>query len=163
MKELIPVERIENKTLLIRGQKIMLAHDLAELYGVPTRRLNEQVKRNIGKFPKDFMFQLTNEELEDLRSQFATAKLSKARTNPYAFTEHGALMSAHVLNSPKAVEVSVQVTRAFVRLRQILASHEEIRRKIDEHDKKISVLFDAVRQLMAPPPVPTKRKIGFPP
>jgi hypothetical protein len=101
MKELIPIERIENEILLIRAQKVMLAHDLAELYGVPTRRLNEQVKRNIGKFPKDFMFQLTDEELEDLRSQFATAKLSKARTNPYAFTEHGALMSANVLNSPK--------------------------------------------------------------
>lgn len=163
MKALIPVERIENKILLLRGQKVMIDRDLAELYGVETRRLVEQVKRNIERFPEDFMFQLSREEFDDWRSQFAMSKADQMglRRPPYAFTEHGVAMLSCVLKSGKAVHLNIQIIRAFVRLRQLLASHEEIRRQIEEHDKKISVLFDAVRQLMAPPPVPPKRKIGF--
>jgi hypothetical protein len=166
MKELIPVERIENKILLLRGHKIILAHDLSELYGVETKRLLEQVKRNTKRFPEDFMFQLTRQELTNLRSQIATSRWGGTRYLPYAFTEHGALMAANVLNSPKAVEVSVQVTRAFVKLREMAVSHKELSRKLKDleakYDKQFDVVFDAIRQLMEPPPVPPKRKIGFP-
>ena len=163
MPDIIPAERIESKILLLRGQKVMLDRDLAELYGVKTKRLVEQVKRNIERFPEDFMFQLSREEFENWRSQFATSKADQMglRRPPYVFTEHGVAMLSCVLKSGRAVQVNIQIVRAFVRLRQLLASHEEIRRQIEEHDKKISVLFDAVRQLMAPPPVPPKRKIGF--
>lgn len=167
MKELIPVEHIENKILLIRGHKVMLAHDLAKLYGVVTKRLLEQARRNAKRFPEDFMFQLTRQELTNLRSQFATSRWGGARYLPYAFTEHGALMAANVLNSQKAVEVSVQVTRAFVKLREMAVSHKELSRKLTDleakYDKQFDVVFKAIRQLMAPPPVPPKRKIGFPP
>ena len=148
--------------------------DLAALYGVSTKRLNEQVRRNRDRFPDDFMFQLTAAELNvlkdevgasNLRSRFATSRSHGGRRYlPYAFTEHGAIMAANVLNSDRAVQASVQVVRAFVRLRQILASNSELARKLDElekkYDRQFRVIFDAIRQLMTPP-APKKKEIGF--
>jgi phage regulator Rha-like protein len=162
---LVPVERIERAILSIRGEKVMLDSDLAELYGVETKRLNEQVRRNLSRFPPDFMFQLTSQEWESLRSQFATLKRGEHRKYfPYAFTEHGALMLANVLNSERAAQTSVQVVRAFVRLRQMLASNAELARKLaaleNKYDAQFKVVFDAIRQLMSPPAKP-KREIGF--
>jgi hypothetical protein len=156
----IPVERIERAILLIRGQKVMLDNDLAQLYGTSTRRLNEQVKRNRGRFPNDFMFQLTREEWNSLRSQIATSKSGRGgrRVRPYAFTEHGAVMAANVLNNPKAVQASIQVVRVFIRLRELLASHKELARRLDalerKYDGQFRVVFDAIRKLMSPPPQP---------
>jgi hypothetical protein len=147
----------------------MLDEDLAELYDVTTKRLNEQVKRNRDRFPADFMFQLKPAEVNDLRSHFATSKTERGgrRYAPYAFTEHGAIMLASVLNTPRAVGVSVFVVRAFVRLREVLATHKDLARKMTEleskigsHDKAIQSLVSAIRRLMAIPPDPRK-KIGF--
>ena len=162
---LVPVERIERAILSIRGEKVMLDSDLAELYGVETKRLNEQVRRNLSRFPPDFMFQLTSQEWESLRSQFATLKRGEHRKYlPCAFTEHGALMLANVLNSERAAQTSVQVVRAFVRLRQMLASNAELARKLaaleNKYDAQFKVVFDAIRQLMSPPE-PKRREIGF--
>jgi phage regulator Rha-like protein len=162
---LVPVERIERAIFSIRGEKMMLDSDLAELYGVETKRLNEQVRRNLNRFPPDFMFQLTAEEWESLRSQFATLKRGEHRKYlPFAFTEHGALMLANVLNSERAAQTSVQVVRAFVRLRQMLAANAELARKLEamenKYDRQFKVVFDAIRQLMSPPARP-KREIGF--
>ena len=168
-KALMPVERIEKLIYLIRGQKVMLDSDLAEIYGVTTRRLNEQVGRNSDRFPPDFGFQLTTEEFAALMSQIATSKKGRGgrRKLPWVFTEHGAIMLASVLNSPVAVEASVRVVRAFVRLREILASNrelaqrlDELERKFDGHDNAIRNLFEAIRQLLAAPE-PKRRKIGF--
>ena len=153
----------------------MLDADLAALYDVTTRRLNEQVKRNQERFPADFMFRLTALEVESLnRSQIATGsqKHRDPRFAPYAFTEHGALMAASVLNSPRAVEVSLFVVRAFARLREMLAAHKELAKRLDElearierklstHDQAIAAILDAIRQLMAPPAPTKKRRIGF--
>lgn len=168
---LIPAERIERAILLIRGQKVLLDADLAELYGVTTSRLNEQVKRNRQRFPEDFMFRLTAQEFKKLMSQIATSssRWGGRRKLPLVFTEHGAVMAANVLNSPTAVAASIEVVRAFVRLRQFLASHEELARKLDElekklgdHDERFQMVFEAIRQLMAPPaPAVKKRRIGF--
>jgi len=147
----------------------MLDADLAELYGVPTKRFNEQVKRNIDRFPADFMFQLTDEEHEALRSQFATSNVGRGgrRYAPFAFTEHGAIMAATILNSPKAIEMSVFIVRAFVQLREILTTNKELaakfvelEHKISSHDQAIAGLIDAIRQLMAPPDQ-KRRGIGF--
>ncbi|MCL5421338.1 MAG: ORF6N domain-containing protein [Nitrospirae bacterium] len=174
MKALIPVEMIERKILLIRGEKVMLDADLSELYGVTTKRLNEQVKRNSDRFPADFAFQLTSEEWEQLkalnnesnRSQFATGsqKHRDPRFLPWVFTEHGAIMAATVLNSKQAVAMSVHVVRTFIRLRQMLATHKDLARKLADMEKKydsqFKVVFDAIRQLMTPPQ-PKRRKIGF--
>ena len=165
----MPVGKIERAILLIRGEKVILDRDLARLYGVPTKRLNEQVKRNIHRFPEDFMVELTWEEAKASRSQSATLKRGKnIKYPPYAFTEHGAIMAATVLNSPRAVQVSVYVVRAFVRLRRMLAGHKELAAKLDQlerkvgkHDRQIVALVDAIRQLMAPPPGPPKKPIGF--
>jgi hypothetical protein len=164
---LIPVERIQDSILIIRGQKVMLDRDLAQLYEVSTGRLNEAVKRNIERFPNDFMFQLTGEEMTNLISQFAISRWGGRRHLPYVFTEHGAIMLASVLNSPRAVKASVYVVRAFVRLREFISSHGELARKLDElerkvagHDSDIGTLFAAIRQLMAPPGK-TARQIGF--
>ena len=160
---------VESKILALRGHKVILDNDLAELYGVPVKRLNEQVKRNHQRFPADFMFQINAGELESLRSQNATSKPSRGgrRYAPYAFTEHGAIMAATVLNSERAVEMSVFVVRAFVRLRGMLATNEKLASKIDElehrldiHDESIQDLLEAIRQLMLPEPA-TGRKIGF--
>jgi hypothetical protein len=167
--ETVSAERIERLIFLIRGQRVILGADLAALYGVVTWRLNEQVKRNKVRFPGDFVFQLTAEEDKALTSQFARSNPGRGgrRTLPYAFTEHGAIMAAMVLNSPLAVEMSVQVVRAFVRLREILASNKmlgeklaELERKVASHDGHIRSLFEAIRQLMRQP-APPGRRIGF--
>jgi len=165
---LIPAERIERSILLIRGQKVLLDSDLASLYGVTTKRLNEQVKRNAERFPVDFMFQLNAEEYKALRSQLATLKTGRGqhrKYRPYVFTEHGAIMAANVLNSPRAIEMSVYVVRAFVRLREVLTTHKDLARKLEEleqkYDAQFKTVFDAIRQLMTPPPGPPKKQIGF--
>jgi hypothetical protein len=165
MKELIPVEMIERKILLIRCEKVMLDADLAALYGVTTKRLNEQVKRNRERFPNDFMFQLTEEEKAEVVANCDHLKRLKfSHALPYAFTEHGAIMLASVLNSPIAVQTSVLVVRAFVKLREMLATHKDLAKKLDEMEKKydmqFKVVFDAIRELMRPPE-PKRRKIGF--
>jgi len=163
-------ESIALRIRLLRGQKVMLDSDLAELYEVPTKRFNEQVKRNGERFPADFMFRLTEEEHSALRSQNATLKTGRGQHRkylPYAFTEHGAIMAATVLNSPRAVEMSVFVVRAFVQLREMLSTHKELaaklealERKVGSHDQAIAGLIDAIRQLMTPPET-KKRGIGF--
>ena len=164
----IPIARVEQAILLVRGEKVILDSDLAKLYGVTTKRLNEQVKRNRERFPDDFMFQLTSEEArlsQRSRSQIATLKWGQnIKYLPYAFTEHGAIMAANVLNSKTAVAASVQVVRAFVRLRQMLASNAELARKLEglerKYDHQFKVVFDAIRQLMTPPE-PKRKQIGF--
>lgn len=160
----VPAKCITGNILLIRGQRVMLDEDLATIYGVTTKRLNEQVRRNKDRFPEDFMFPLTREEFAVLRSQFATSRWGGRRYPPNAFTEHGAIMLASVLKSPIAIEASIQVVRAFVRLRELLASNKELDRKLTElerkYDKKFQIVFDAIRQLMEPVIKP-KSKIGF--
>lgn len=166
-RDLIPIERVERAILLIRGEKVMLDSDLAELYGVTVRRLNEQVKRNISRFPEDFMFQLTEEEAGLMRSQIATASKRNIRYRPYVFTEHGALMLTSVLNSPVAVEASIKIVRVFVRLREVLATYKDLARKIENlerksfyHDEKFKVVLEAIKGLMKPPSS-KQRRIGF--
>ena len=161
----VPVERIENRILVVRGHKVMIDADLAELYGVTTKRLNQQVRRNIERFPGDFMFELTPaEKAEVVANCNHLAKLKFSPTAPFAFTEHGALMAASVLNTPRAIEVSVYVVRAFVRLKQALASHTELARRIAQlearTDTRFRQVFEAIRQLMTPPE-PKRRPIGF--
>jgi ORF6N domain len=163
----IPSERIERSILLIRGQKVMLDADLAELYGVPTKALNQAVKRNSERFPPDFMFRLTREEKDEAVTNCDhLRKLRFSSVLPSAFTEHGALMLASVLNSSRAVEMSVFVVRAFVKLRQMLASNRDLARRLNEMEKKYDtqfrVVFDAIRELMKMPERP-RRKIGFGP
>ncbi len=168
MSALLPAERIEEKILLIRGQKVMLDQDLADLYGVPIKALNQAVKRNRERFPNDFMIQLTKEEEGPLRSQFVTLKTTGRGTHrkylPFAFTEQGVAMLSAVLRSRRAILVSIEIMRVFVRLRQILATHQDLARKLEELEKKYDsqfrTVFDAIRQLMTPPPGPIK-KIGF--
>ena len=153
----------------MRGQKVILDSDLAALYGVPTKRLNEQVQRNIDRFPADFLFQLTEVERESLRSQIATSNVGRGgrRYLPYAFTEHGAYMAASLLNSPRAVEVSVFVVRAFVKLRQLVLSNKELAGKLDQLERKVSGHDDTIRQLVAAirelmsAPEPPKNRMGF--
>jgi hypothetical protein len=169
MSDMIPQEVIENKIYLIRGHKVMLSTDLARLYGVPAMRLNEQVKRNIKRFPADFMFQLRDEEYKILKSQIAISSWGGARrANPYAFTEQGVAMLSGVLNSERAIWVNIAIMRAFVRLKAVLATHKELahklnelERKIEKHDEDICAIFEAIRRLMAPPPERPKRRIGF--
>ena len=166
---LVPLERIEQRIIVLRGQKVLLDADLAELYGVETKALNRAVKRNPERFPGDFMFQLTPEEFtESLRCQIGTSKETQGgrRTMPYAFTEQGVAMLSSVLRSPRAVLVNVEIMRAFVRLRRMLATHEELARKIAEleerYDSRFAVVFDVLMELMKPPALPDKkRKLGF--
>lgn len=165
MKALIPVEMIERKILLIRGEKVLLDTDLAELYGVEVKQLKRQVRRNIDRFPADFMFQLLKEEYESLRRHFGTFKRGEhSKYLPYAFTEQGVAMLSSVLRSKRAVQVNIAIMRAFVKLREMLATHKDLARKLEEMEKKydaqFKVVFDAIRQLMAPPET-KKRKIGF--
>jgi phage regulator Rha-like protein len=146
-------EKIDRAILIIRGQKVMIDSDLAELFGVRTKRLNEQVKRNINRFPKDFMFQLTTKEKQELVANCDHLKrLKHSGTNPYAFTEHGTTMLANVLNTPTAVETSVLIVRAFVKLRELLSTHKELERKIlkleSKYDKQFELIFKAIRELM---------------
>ena len=185
------VERIEPCILLVRGQRVMLDADLAELYGATTKAFNQAVKRNLERFPADFMFQLTAEEAEAIRSQTLTADLRSqivtassapvamrsqivtaskrnVRYLPYAFTEHGAIMAASVLNTPRAIDTSVYVVRAFVKLRELLSTHKELagklvelERKVGSHDAAIQSLVAAIRRLMEPPPAPARPRIGF--
>ncbi|MDI6791588.1 MAG: ORF6N domain-containing protein [bacterium] len=168
MNDLVPTERIESKILLVRGQKVMLDRDLAELYGVPTKSLNLSVKRNLDRFPEDFMFQLSEEEYKTLRFQFETSKRGGRRYFPYAFTEHGILMLSSVLNSKRAVQVNIRIMRTFTRLRQMLATNEELRRKIEDIERKLGkydiqfeAVFDVIERLIAPPA--KEIKIGFRP
>ena len=161
----VPVDRIENIILVIRGQKVILARELAELYGVTTGNLNKAVKRNIDCFPNDFMFQLTAEEYKSLRFHFGI--LEKGRHSkylPYAFTEQGVAMLSSVLKSKRAVQVNIEIMRAFVRLRRMLSVHKDLERKLTDleqkYDKHFKVVFDAIRALMSPPAKPRK-KIGF--
>ena len=163
---IVPEERIAQGILMIRGHKVMVDTDLAELYGVTTKRLNEQVKRNRERFPDDFMFPLTAEEKEQVVANCDhLARLKFSPVRPNAFTEHGAIMAASVLNTPRAVEMSVYVVRAFVRLRQMLASDVELAPKLaaleKKYDVQFKVVFDAIRELMTPPEPKKKRPIGF--
>jgi hypothetical protein len=168
-KALIMVDSIASVILPLRGQRVILDRDLAELYGVDTRTLNQAVKRNVERFPADFLFQLTANEQTMLSSGFAhLRRLRFSRTPPYAFTEHGAIMAASVLSSPRAVEVSVLVVRAFVKLRELLFTHKELAKKFSQlearlanHDEAIQQLLLAIRELMEPPPPPPRRPIGF--
>ena len=158
---LVPVEIIQSKIYLIRGQKVMLDRDLAELYGVHTKVLKQQVRRNLKRFPPDFMLELTWEEVESLRSQIVTLKRGEhIKYLPYAFTEQGVAMLSSVLNSDRAIEVNIQITRVFTKLREIMASHKDLARKIEdlerkfqekfqEHDKKIVLVFNAIKDLLA--------------
>ena len=161
----IPPERIERRILLIRGQKVMLSTDLAELYGVAPRVLVQAVKRNQERFPDDFMFQMTRAELANLKSQIVTSSWGGARrATPYAFTEQGVAMLSSVLRSPRAVQVNIAIMRAFVKLREILASHRDLARRLDQmenkYDAQFKVVFDAIRELMTPPKKP-RHRIGF--
>ncbi len=164
---LVPTEVIERRIYIIRRQKVMLDSDLAELYGVPTKRLNEAVTRNIDRFPEDFMFQLDTEEAAALRSQFATSKTGRGgrRYSPRVFTEHGILMLSSVLRSKRAIEVNIAIMRTFVKLRQMLATHTDLARKLAtlerKYDEKFRVVFDAIRHVLAPPTDEEKRRIGF--
>jgi len=163
---LLPVERIEQRIFLVRGQKVMLSPHLAELYEVPEKVLNQAVLRNRERFPDDFIFQLDSEELDSLRSQIVTSKAGRGgrRYLPYAFTEQGVAMLSSVLRSDRAVRVNVEIMRAFVRLRQLLASHADLARKLNalekKYDTQFRVVFEAIRELMAPVRKP-RREIGF--
>lgn len=162
---LVPVERIEGTILLIRGQKVILDADLAALYGARTAALLQAVKRNLDRFPDDFMFQLSKREFKNLRSQFVTSsRWGGRRYPPYAFTEQGVAMLSSVLKSRRAVWVNIEIMRAFVRLRRMLASHAGLQRRLDElekkYDEKFRAVFDAIRQLMKPPE-PKRARIGF--
>jgi ORF6N domain-containing protein len=163
------IANVESAIHLIRRQRVMLDSDLAAIYGVTTKRLNEQLRRNRSRFPSDFAFQLTAQEFADLRSQFATSTFHGGRRyQPWVFTEHGALMLASVLNSEIAVQASVRVVRAFVRLREMVAANaqlaaklKELDRRFDSHDQAIANLFAALKQLLEPSKPPKRREIGF--
>jgi hypothetical protein len=164
----IATERIERAILVLRGHKVLLDSDLAELYEVPTKVLLQAVKRNLERFPADFMFSMNNQELSVLRSQSVTSNKpgrGGRRTVPYVFTEQGVAMLSSVLNSPRAIAVNIEIMRAFVKLRVALASNKELARRLDQleasTDEKFTVVFDAIRQLMAPPEPKKKRGIGF--
>jgi hypothetical protein len=162
---IISIERIAASIYLIRGQKGMIDSDLALLYGVETRVLVQAVKRNIGRFPEDFMFQLSQEEFESWRSQIVISNPGAKkglRHAPYAFTEHGVAMLSSVLRSKRAVEVNIAIVRTFIKLRQILATNEELARMVAKHDRQIAVLFENVQRMLAPAPV-KKSRIGFVP
>jgi phage regulator Rha-like protein len=169
-----PAANVAERIVVIRGHKVILDSDLAALYGVPTKRLNEQVRRNPERFPLDFMFLLSDEEWASLRSRIATLKIGRGQHRkflPYVFTEHGALMAAGVLNSPRAIEVSIFIVRAFVELRETLSAHKEVSMRLNEleasiesrlskHDQAIANILAAIRNLMTPPEV-NRRPIGF--
>jgi len=173
MSKVIPIETVEQKIFLIRGQKVMLSHHLSSLYGVETKTLIQAVKRNIERFPDDFVFRLAPEEVDSLRSQIVTLKNVSKRGRhikylPYAFTEQGIAMLSSVLRSKQAIQVNISIMRTFVKLRKIISSHKELadkfkelEHKVQTHDKDILLIFQAINKLMAPPPEPPKRRIGF--
>ena len=160
----VPSERIERLIFIIRGQRVMLDTDLAKLYGVETKALNRAFARNRERFPRDFMFQLSEAEFEDLRCQFGTSRWGGRRYRPYAFTEQGVAMLSGVLHSRRAIQVNVAIMRTFVRLRQMLASNARLARQVAEIEKKydnqFKIVFDALGELMTPP-MPKQRRIGF--
>jgi len=163
---LMPIERIEGAILAVRGCRVMLDADLAALYGVPVKSLNQSVKRNRKRFPADFMFQLTSAESRRLRSQSVTAKVGRGgrRTAPYAFTEQGVAMLSSVVRSDRAIHVNIEIMRTFVRLRHMLRANADLARRLaameQRYDRQFKVVFEAIRQLMVPP-VPRRRQIGF--
>ncbi len=175
MKSLVPTEQIREKIFVIRDEKVMFDTDLAELYGVETGALNRAVKRNIERFPEDFMFQLVQEEFDALRCQFGTSNLRSQfgiskkkggrRYLPYVFTEQGVAMLSSVLKSKRAIQVNIEIMRAFVRLRDMIASHKDLARKLDalekKYDTQFKAVFDAIRELMKPPVEKAKKRIGF--
>ena len=166
---IIPAGKIEQRILMIRGEKVIIDADLAKFYGVPTKRLNEQVKRNKERFPEDFMFQLNADEKSEVVAKCDhLEKLKFSKALPYAFTEHGAIMAASVLNSPQATEVSIFIVRSFVKLRLAITEHKELTRKISQierhltgHDEQIEAIVKTIKQLIQPSSVPKKRRIGF--
>ena len=167
MKQMVVHRKVEERILLIRGHRVMLDMDLAELYGVATRDLNKAVTRNLYRFPSDFMFQLTKEEFRNLMFHFGTSRWGGTRKRPRVFTEQGVAMLSSVLNSRQAVEVNIAIMRVFVRLKEMLSTHKELahklaelERKTERHDEKIKAIFTAIRQLMMVPRKP-KRRIGF--
>ena len=164
MNGIIPIENITGLIYLIRGKKVMLDQNLAELYGVETKRLKEQVRRNIERFPEDFMFELSKKEYENLRSQFATSSWGGTRYAPMAFTEHGVLMISSVLKSDKAIQVNIQIMRAFTKLRHLILDNVELRREIEnlraDTDGKFRIIFETLDQLLTVESKP-KKKIGF--
>lgn len=164
------VVHVERRILLLRGQRVILDSDLATLYGVSTERLNEQVRRNRNRFPPDFAFLLTRKELAILIPQFAgsSSEWGGRRKPPFAFTEHGAVMAANILRSPRAVRASIEVVRAFVRIREMLIANKDLARRLDaleaKYDSQFKVVFEAIRELMEPPPDPPDppgRRVGF--
>lgn len=169
MKQSVAQEVIESRIFVIRGLKVMLDRDLAKLYQVETKYMNRQVRSNIERFPKEFMFQLTTEEKNELvQNLHRFESLKHSSVMPYAFTEHGVAMLASVLRSDRAVAISIYIVKTFIKLREILATHKELTMKMDileqkltKHDTDILTIFEAIRQLMAPPPEPPKRRIGF--
>jgi hypothetical protein len=167
MAHLIPAGKIESRILLLRGQKVLLDSDLANLYGVTTKALNQAAKRNLRRFPPDFMFQLNTGEVRVLRSQIVTSNGRRGgrRFRPYAFTEHGVAMLASVLKSERAIQVNIAIVRAFVRLREFLATHEELAKKLArlerKYDARFQAVFEAIRQLMFSSEEKAKRKMGF--
>ena len=162
---LVPQETIECKILLIRGKKVLLDRDLAVLYGVETRVLNQAVKRTVKRFPEDFMFQLVKEEYDSLRSQFVTLKRGQHRKYlPFVFTEQGVAMLSSVLNSERAIQVNIEIMRTFTKLREMILTHKELQKKIEsmesKYDYQFKIVFDAIKQLLEPPGKP-KKKIGY--
>ena len=165
MSNAISVELIATKILLIRGKKVMLDKDLAKLYEVDTSQLTRQVKRNIDRFPEDFMFQLTKQEFQNLMCQIGISSWGGTRKLPYAFTEQGVAMLSGVLHSKRAIRVNIQIMRAFIQLKRMLLTNANRRRKIEEmekkYDKQFAIVFQAIKQLLEPPPVKEKKVIGF--
>ena len=164
----IPQKIIAQRILLIRGQRVMLDRDLAELYEVAAKAFIQAVKRNLSRCQDDFMFQLTKQEFDSLRSQFVTSNRGGRRYLPYVFTEQGVAMLSSVLRSERAIHVNIAIMRAFAKLREVLSAHKELSQKLDDlerkiqgHDKEIKTIFDAIRLLMAPPPKLSKKRIGF--
>jgi hypothetical protein len=164
----VPIELIERKIHFIRGEKVMVDVDLAELYMVPTKGFNQAVKRNLARFPADFMFQLSLEGTATMRSQSVTASRRNVRFQPYVFTEQGVAMLSSVLGSRRAVQVNIAIMRAFVKLREVITNHKDLahkiaalERKYDEHDEEIQVIFKAIKKLLEPSRSPQKRRIGF--
>jgi ORF6N domain len=167
---ILDAQDIERRIFVIRGQRVMLDSELAKLYGVPTKRINEQVRRNRDRFPEDFAYQLTQQEFMDLKSQIATSKTGRGGKQklPWVFTEHGVAMLSSVLRSPRAVEVNIAIMRAFVRMRRLLATPGELVAQLNQladsvqlHEEQIKTIADVLKRLMEPPPSPPKRKIGF--
>jgi hypothetical protein len=162
---LIPAERIDSRIYLLRGHKVLLDFDLAELYGVETKALNQAVKRNLARFPDDFMFRLSAAESAAIRSQIVTASRRNLRFEPYAFTEQGVAMLSGLLNSPRAIAVNIEIMRAFVRLRQLIATSADLARKLaaleKKYDAQFKVVFDAIRELMSPAMPRHRREMGF--